>query len=96
MTDDVSVANTDRLAMITTKIERESRFTRVVVVVCTIANLAVFVFGLMKAFEFFPPTLLAYFMENMPKIYLQHRAIEQRLNPDHHLVAPKATTGGDQ
>jgi hypothetical protein len=76
MTDDASTANTDRLSMIATKVERESRFTRIVVVICTIANLTVFVFGMMKTFEALPPTLLAYLMENMDAIVTTQKGIE--------------------
>jgi hypothetical protein len=76
MTDDASTANTDRLSMIATKVERESRFTRIVVVICTIANLTVYVFGMMKTFEALPPTLLAYFMENMDAIVTTQKGVE--------------------
>lgn len=76
MTDDASVANTDRTSMLMTKVERESRFTRIVVVICTIANLTVLVFGMMKTFEAMPPQLLAYFMENMDAIVMQEKGVE--------------------
>jgi hypothetical protein len=76
MTDDVSTANNDRISMIANKVERESRFTRIVVVICTIANLTVYVFGMMKTFEALPASILATFMENMEAIMMTQKGIE--------------------
>lgn len=87
MTDDASSANTDRISMISNKVERESRFTRIVVVVCTIANLTVMVFGMVKTFDTLPPTLLAYFMENMEAIVTTQKGIEMA-----HSKRPAAAT----
>lgn len=96
MTDDASTANTDRYSSILNKVERESRFTRIVVVICTMANLTVFVFGMVKTFEALPPTLLAYFMENMEAIVTTQKGIEMvrvKRAQGQHTVAPGTSTG---
>ena len=94
MTDDANMANTDRLSMIMTKLERESRFTRIVVVICTIANLTVFVFGLMQTFEALPATCLAYFLENMEPIMQTQKCIE--VNKWKHGAAKVAAPAADK
>ena len=93
MTDDATTAaNVDRLAMITTKIERESRFTRSLVVICTAANLAIYVFGMIKLYEVLPPLVLAHFMEHMSEVILTQRMTENALNHNKsQIMTPGAT-----
>lgn len=80
MTDDATTAaNADRLAMLTTKLERESRATRYLLVICTAANIAVITFGIKVAYEWLPPLMLAHMMEHMPEIVMTQRSIEAGL-----------------
>jgi hypothetical protein len=80
MTDEATTAaNVDRLAMLTTKLERESRATRYLLVICTAANIAVTTFGMKVAWEWLPPLLLAHFIEHMPEITMTYRAIDANL-----------------
>jgi len=77
MTDDAtSAANVDRLATLTTKLERESRATRYLLVVCTAANIAVVTFGVKVAYDWLPPIMLAHFMEHMQEISMTWHAYE--------------------
>jgi hypothetical protein len=73
-----SAANLDQFAMMTSKIERESRFTRSLVVICTVANIAVSVYGLIQMSEGLPPLVLAQVMDHMSELVYQSKAIAEK------------------
>src|SRR3990167_11532252 len=80
MTDDVTTAaNADRVAVLTTKLERESRATRYLLVICTAASIAVTTFSMIKSYEYLPPMMLSHFMEHMPEVMMTYRAVENNL-----------------
>ena len=77
MTDEAATAagSVDRITMLATKLERESRATRYLLVICTAANLAVMAFSMKVAYEWLPPIMLAHFMEHMSEVLMTQRAI---------------------
>ena len=90
MTDDATTAaNVDRLAMLTAKLERESRATRYLLVICTAANIAVTTFGMKVAYEWLPPIMLTHFMEHMQEVVMTYRSYNDALNKG--AAAAKAT-----
>ncbi|HEY9790485.1 MAG TPA: hypothetical protein V6D22_08805 [Candidatus Obscuribacterales bacterium] len=77
MTDDATTAaNVDRLAAVSTKLERESRMTRYLLVICTAANIAVCTFGVKVSYDMLPPIMLAYFMEHMQEVQMLWKGYE--------------------
>lgn len=81
MTDEAtSAGSVDRITMLATKLERESRATRYLLVICTAAMLAVQAFSMKVAYEWLPPIMLAHFMEHMTEVEMTHRAIAADLD----------------
>jgi hypothetical protein len=77
MTDDATTAaNVDRLAAVSTKLERESRMTRYLLVICTAANIAVVTFGVKVSYDMLPPIMLAYFMEHIQEVQMLWKGYE--------------------
>ena len=77
MTDDATTAaNVDRLAAVSTKLERESRMTRYLLVICTAANIAVCTFGVKVSYDMLPPIMLAYFMEHIQEVQMLWKGYE--------------------
>jgi hypothetical protein len=71
MTDDTATgANSDRLALLTAKLERESRATRYVLVICTAALLAVNAYIIRAVYNDLPDVMLAHFMEHMQDLVM--------------------------
>ncbi len=92
MTDEAtSAGSVDRITMLATKLERESRATRYLLVICTAANLAVMAFSMKVVYEWVPPIMLAHFMEHMDEILMTQRAIEQRMGAKGGKIAVPAT-----
>ena len=97
MTDEATTAaNVDRLAMLTTKLERESRATRYLLVICTAANIAVTTFSMKVAWEWLPPLILAHFMEHMPEVSMTYRAIDAAQQRALQVQQQKAAAGGEK
>jgi hypothetical protein len=95
MTDEATTAGSvDRITMLATKLERESRATRYLLVICTAANLAVMAFSMKVAYEWLPPIMLAHFMEHMSEVIMTQRAIGADLDrrAAAQRPAPAATT----
>jgi hypothetical protein len=81
MTDEATTAGSvDRITMLATKLERESRATRYLLVICTAANLAVMAFSMKVAYEWLPPIMLAHFMEHMSEVMMTQRAVGAALD----------------
>jgi hypothetical protein len=76
MTDDATGGNADRLAALATKVERESRMIKYLLLICTAANIAVTTFGVKVAYDWLPPIMLAHFMEHMQEINMTWRAYD--------------------
>jgi hypothetical protein len=97
MTDEATTAGSvDRITMLATKLERESRATRYLLVICTAANLAVMAFSMKIMYEWLPPIMLAHFMEHMSEVMMTERAIgadmDRRAGAATPAPAPGATT----
>lgn len=96
MTDEAtSAGSVDRITMLATKLERESRATRYLLVICTAAMLAVQAFSMKVAYEWLPPIMLAHFMEHMTEVMMTERAVSadlDRRSPKAGATAP--TAGG--
>lgn len=69
----------DKFAALTTKVEREARFTRSLVVICTVANLGVLFYGITEIFKSLPLVFVANYMANLDKIVYQTKAIEMTM-----------------
>ncbi|MFN8654842.1 MAG: hypothetical protein U0105_00770 [Candidatus Obscuribacterales bacterium] len=74
MVDDT--ASPDRVAALATKIEKESRFTRTLVVVTCVANLCVMFYMMHEMFVDLPIAILAKYQENLQIIYSQWKTYE--------------------
>ena len=80
MTEDTNTSTSvDRFTMLATKVERESRFTRSLVVICTVANLGVLFYGITEIYRSLPPVFIAHYMGNLDKIIYQTKAIEMTM-----------------
>lgn len=80
MTDDTTTAaNVDRLALLTAKLERESRATRYVLVICTASILAVNAYIIRAVYNDLPVVLLAHFMENMQAVVMTFRSYDNSI-----------------
>lgn len=92
MTDEAAAtaASVDRITMLATKVERESRATRYLLVICTAANLAVMAFSMKIAYEWLPPIMLAHFMEHMTEVMMTERAVSNALDKGYMGATPKA------
>lgn len=89
MTDEAtSAGSVDRITMLATKLERESRATRYLMVICTAAILAVTAFSMKVAYEWLPPIMLAHFMEHMSEVLMTQRAISADLDRKAGAAAP--------
>lgn len=92
MTDEATTAGSvDRITMLATKLEREARATRYLVVICCAANLAVAAFSMKVAYEWLPPIMLAHFMEHMTEVMMTERAISTAM--DRGALGAKPATG---
>jgi hypothetical protein len=81
MTDEAtSAGSVDRITMLATKLERESRATRYLLVICTAGMLAVQAFSMKVAYEWLPPIMLAHFMEHMTEVMMTQRAVSADLD----------------
>lgn len=95
MTDDATTgAAVDRLAAISTKMEREGRMTRYTLVICTAAILAVNAYIIRAMYNDVPDILLGHFMENMQAIVMTAKGYENVLGKTGGAPAPAPTTGG--
>ncbi len=74
MVDDT--ASPDRVAALATKIEKESRFTRTLVVVTCVANLCVMFYMMHEMFVDLPIAILAKYQENLQIIYSQWKTYD--------------------
>lgn len=93
MTDEATTAGSvDRITMLGTKLERESRATRYLLVICTAANLAVMAFSMKVNYEWIPPIMLAHFMEHMSEIVMTERAVANDIDRRNATTAPATTT----
>ncbi len=66
----------DKFALLSSKVERESRFTRSLVVICTVANIGVSFYALTQTFSTLPAVVWATFMSNLDKTHTQWSAYE--------------------
>lgn len=95
MTEDTTTsASVDRFTMLATKMERESRFTRSLLVICTVANLGVMFYGITEIYKSLPLVIIANYMANLDKIVYQTKAIEMTMPHKGAAPAPAATTTG--
>jgi len=92
MTEETTTsASVDRFTMLATKVERESRFTRSLVVICTVANLGVVFYGITEIYKSLPLVMIASFMGNLDKIVYQWKAIEFTMPKQRQAPPPPAT-----
>lgn len=82
-------ASPNGMASVAAKIERESRFTRVVVVICTVANLCVMFYIIHEMFTNLPIAFMGRYMESLPVVHKQWKTYD---NLNSHAAAPAAAT----
>lgn len=75
MVDDTA-ASPDRVAALATKIEKESRFTRTLVVVTCVANLCVMFYMMHEMFVDLPVAIVAKYLENLQVIHTQWKTYD--------------------
>lgn len=90
MVDDTA-ASPDRVAALATKIEKESRFTRTLVVVTCVANLCVMFYMMHEMFVDLPIAILAKYQEQLQMFHQQWKAYDN-LNARAAAPAPATTT----
>lgn len=76
MVDESTTASPDRVAALANKIEKESRFTRTLVVVCTVANLCVMFYMIHEMFNSLPIAMTAKYLENLQVIHTQWKTYD--------------------
>jgi hypothetical protein len=79
------------LARLSKKIDDQSRFTRAVMVICTLAIIAVTFYSLTSLVSVLPDLVLAHFMGNLEQVQTQWKLVENSKLPKSHLppAAPK-------
>lgn len=68
------------LAQLSKKIDEQARFTRSVVIICTLTILGVVFYTMTEMFSSLPANIVLYFMGNMEKIVYEWKAIETSIS----------------
>jgi hypothetical protein len=79
------------LADLAKKVDDQSRFTRSVSVICTLAILGVMFYTLTEMFSNLPPAIILHYMANLDKIVHEWNTIEA--NVKHRAATPLTGTG---
>jgi hypothetical protein len=67
------------LAQLATKIESQARFTRSVLVICTVAILGIMFYTMTEMFSSLPSAFIMHYMANLKKIICEWEAIDQHI-----------------
>lgn len=68
------------LAQLSKKIDEQARFTRSVVIICTLTILGVVFYTMTEMFSSLPANIVLHFMGNMEKIVYEWKAIESSIS----------------
>lgn len=75
MADETSSSMDGKFAALTQKVERESRFTRTLVVICTVANLGVMFYIVKEMFTDLPMAIFSTFEGKLDVVYYHWNAL---------------------
>jgi hypothetical protein len=86
----------DKLTLLIHKIEREARFTRVLVVICMCASVAVTAYSFNAESNYIPTLVISQYMGNLDKIYSMWKLNDQQWQrrPEAAPVAAPKTPAG--
>jgi hypothetical protein len=90
------------IAQLSKKIDEQARFTRSVVIICTLTILGVVFYTMTEMFSSMPANIVLHFMGNMEKIVYEWKAIEVSIShraknpPPAPAPTPPATPGADK
>jgi len=76
------------LAQLSKKIDEQARFTRSVVIICTLTILGVVFYTMTEMFSSLPANCVLHFMGNMEKIVYEWKAIEASISHRANKPAP--------
>jgi hypothetical protein len=79
------------LADLAKKIDEQSRFTRSVSIICTLAILGVMFYTLTEMFSNLPSAIILHYMANLDKIVHEWNSIQATVSR-HHAPAPAEST----
>ncbi|HNB24750.1 MAG TPA: hypothetical protein PKZ32_20180 [Candidatus Melainabacteria bacterium] len=68
------------IAQLSKKIDEQARFTRSVVIICTLTILGVVFYTMTEMFSSMPANIVLHFMGNMEKIVYEWKAIETSIS----------------
>ncbi len=70
----------EQFAVLNKKVDDQFRFTRSVIVLCTLANLGLAIFTILATFQSLPSQITAHYMSNLEPIVRLWRQYETQLN----------------
>lgn len=84
----------EQLAQLSKKVDDQFRFTRTVIVLCTLVNLGLLIFTILATFQSLPSQVNAHYMSNLePVVRLWHQY--EKLMESQERVAPPAAAVPD-
>jgi hypothetical protein len=75
----------EQFAVLNKKVDDQFRFTRSVIVLCTLANLGLAIFTILATFQSLPSQITAHYMSNLEPIVRLWRQYEVQLNNQEQL-----------
>lgn len=66
----------EQFAILSKKVDEQFKFTRYVVVLCTLVTIGLMIFTVLMTFESLPTQITLHFMSNLEPIVVQWRSIE--------------------
>ncbi|MBC7997833.1 MAG: hypothetical protein IAF58_07815 [Leptolyngbya sp.] len=88
------------LAQLSKRIDEQARFTRSVVIICTLTVLGVVFYTMTEVFSSLPANILLHFMGNMEKVYHEWKLFDSSDSKNRRILlpppakpAPTATSG---
>lgn len=82
----------DQLALLAKKVDDQFRFTRSVIVLCTLVNLGLTIFTVLATFQSLPSQLTAHTMSNLEPMVRLWRQYEAQLDTQNRLKSEPAQT----